>query len=305
MLRWRLLSAGIILAILLALAWLDWRRVYFGVDGIWLLPILLLTAFLATEEVLSLLAERNYHPVAWPVYLGTLAIVLASCWPMVVEFKLVSSAADSRWLQASLPGIALALAVIASFAAEIQRYKPAGQSFLNIALAIFTLVYVGLLLSFVGAIRLHHSGNWGMAALVSVLLIVKFADTGAYFTGRLLGRTKMSPLLSPKKTVEGAVGGFVFAAFATWAFFQFLVPWLVGDSTVAMPATWRWLTYSALITAAGMIGDLGESLLKREMGRKDSSTWLPGLGGVLDVIDSVLIAAPVALLCWQLKLIGP
>jgi phosphatidate cytidylyltransferase len=171
-------------------------------------------------------------------------------------------------------------------------------------MGIFTLVYIGVLYGFLAALRLIHGHEWGLLALLSFLFVVKMADTGAYFTGRLLGRRKMTPILSPKKTIEGAIGGMVTACAASWAVFHFAGPFLVRSSFV-MPGAIGWLTYGVVIALAGMIGDLAESLLKRDMGRKDSSTWLPGLGGVLDIIDAVLVAGPFAYGCWLLGIVGP
>ena len=123
-------------------------------------------------------------------------------------------------------------------------------------------------------------------------------------TGRFLGRHKMSPILSPKKTMEGAIGGLVVACLACGAFFYFAGPALVGAS-FQMPSLARWLGYALVVATAGMFGDLAESLLKRDMGSKDAGNQLPGLGGVLDVIESVLFASPVAYVCWVLGLVGP
>jgi phosphatidate cytidylyltransferase len=104
--------------------------------------------------------------------------------------------------------------------------------------------------------------------------------------------------------IEGAVGGIIFAAIASVVFFYGLVPLIVGEGARA-PNWWGCLIYGVVIGLAGIIGDLSESLLKRDMERKDSSRWLPGLGGVLDILDSVLMAAPPAYLCWVAGLVGP
>jgi phosphatidate cytidylyltransferase len=114
----------------------------------------------------------------------------------------------------------------------------------------------------------------------------------------------MTPVLSPGKTWEGAAGGVAAACLAAWACFRFLGPWLIGASYV-QPPLWAVLIYGLVLALAGMAGDLAESMLKRDMQRKDSSTWLPGLGGVLDIIDALLVAAPVSYLCWIGGLLGP
>lgn len=138
--------------------------------------------------------------------------------------------------------------------------------------------------------------------MLSLVIVVKMCDTGAYTVGRLIGRRKMAPVLSPKKTIEGAIGGLVFACLGSWAAFHWLTPAITHSSRPPSPA-WGWLAYGLLVAMAGMLGDLAESLLKRDLGRKDSSTWMPGFGGVLDVLDSIILAAPVAYLCWTFGLV--
>ena len=89
----------------------------------------------------------------------------------------------------------------------------------------------------------------------------------------------------------------------SWLAFEHLFPLMFpGGASRAVPA-WGWLAYGLLVGAAGVIGDLAESLLKRDVGQKNSSDWMPGFGGVLDILDSVLLAAPVAYLCWALELV--
>jgi len=136
----------------------------------------------------------------------------------------------------------------------------------------------------------------------SLVIVVKMGDIGAYTCGRLVGRHKMTPTLSPGKTWEGAVGGMVFACLGSYLALEWLAPALTG---AASRLPWGWLPYGVIVGIAGMVGDLAESLLKRDVGCKDSSTWMPGFGGVLDLLDSVLFAAPVAYLCWALGLVGP
>jgi phosphatidate cytidylyltransferase len=301
-LRWRLISAAVILSALVGLVWLDSRlAVNYGAV---LLPVMLIVSLLATEEVLSLLRAKNYQPAAWPIYLGNLLIPLAASGPLLFalagrEFPEANPLGRGGW-----PLAVLAVAAIAVIGAEMGRYRQPGTSIVHAALGIFTLVYVGLLFSFVALLRLHKSNEWGLLALVSMLTVTKLTDTGAYFFGRAFGRHKMTPILSPAKTWEGAAGGILTACAASWACFHWLGPWLVQSQYVE-PSVLASLLYGLILAAAGMHGDLAESMLKRDMQRKDSSTWLPGLGGVLDIVDSVLVAAPCAYLCWVLGLVGP
>lgn len=304
MLRLRLLSAAIILAVLLTLVALDYWQVGVGVSGAWLVPALVTVSLLGTGEVLHLLAAKNHRPARWPLFLGNAALPLAACGPVLCALAGRDFPAAGPLGVAGWPLIVLVLATILVIGSEMQRFRQPGPAVVHAALGVFTLVYIGLLVSFLALLRLHGGHEWGMLALVSVLAITKLADTGAFFVGRSLGRHKMTPILSPGKTWEGAAGGMLTACLASWACFKFLGPMIVHQGYVEPPLAAS-LAYGLLLAAAGMHGDLAESLLKRDMQVKDSSTWLPGLGGVLDIIDAVLVAAPVGYLCWVLRLVGP
>ena len=113
----------------------------------------------------------------------------------------------------------------------------------------------------------------------------------------------MAPILSPKKTWEGAVGAMVGAALGGWLWLTFATPLLLPG---AVPCAWSVsVLYGCIIGIAGMIGDVCESLLKRDVGRKDSAALFPGFGGLLDLLDSVLYAGPVALLLWKVLPLAP
>jgi phosphatidate cytidylyltransferase len=178
------------------------------------------------------------------------------------------------------------------------RYRAPGKSVSQLGATVLSFAYVGLLFSFLIQLRAIEPSEQGIVALVSLIAIVKVGDTGAYTIGRLVGRNKMTPTLSPGKTWEGAAGAIAFSALAAWLI---LALWVQRDSRLAAGASLSvlaWLGYGALVGVTGLLGDLAESLLKRDLGRKDSSAWMPGFGGVLDLLDSILFAAPVAYLCW-------
>jgi len=135
----------------------------------------------------------------------------------------------------------------------------------------------------------------GLVALVSLIAVVKAGDTGAYTAGRLFGWHKMTPILSPGKTWEGAAGAAIAAPLAAYATLYFMLP--ASERSLALN-NWNWLIFGLAVGLAGLVGDLAESLLKRDLGRKDSSAYLAGFGGVLDLLDSIFFAAPVAYLIW-------
>lgn len=287
MLRWRLLLGSLFIAALVALCWLDAGPQ----PGLWLTPLALLLAVAATHEMLWLYKARGLVPLAWPAYVGNVAMVLAAAaavWCGVQDQVLA-------W-----PACILALSTACAFVGEMARYSHPGSTSERLALAVLALVYVGLCLAFVVALRLIAPDPVGILALASLVLVVKMCDTGAYTVGRLMGRCKLAPLLSPGKTIEGTCGGLAWGVAAAVVVYVYVVPALGGPAGATW---WRWALYGAVLAGAGTVGDLAESLLKRDLGRKHSSPWMPGFGGVLDLLDSILLAAPVAWLCWKAGLV--
>lgn len=208
---------------------------------------------------------------------GIMAVVLANWLPQVL------TAGDSQpwyWIGSVLAGFVLAV-----FLVEMARYREPGASVNRMALAVWTVGYLGLLPSFLLQLRWLPAER-GTVALVLVFFVPKIGDSAAYFTGRLLGRHPMAPVLSPKKTWEGAAGHLLGAALAAGGLDQ-LGPVLPGGVAGA-------LAFGLALGLAGLLGDLAESLIKRDCQHKDASAILPGFGGVLDVVDSILFAAPVA-----------
>lgn len=305
MLRWRLLGAAVLIGILLGLVSLDARSVGLAAPGAWLMPLLWAIVLLGSQELLALARAEGIQPLAWAVYLSNGIITTAAALPMWVQ--LAGGHLEERWGMAAA-WVALAAATSLVLVGEMGRFVQPGQALARLGVAAFALVYLGVLPSFWIWLRRWPDGqegaSWGLAALVSMVLIVKMADTGAFVIGKNWGRHKLTPILSPGKTWEGAIGGVATAALTSWAFFTWGAEALVG-SHYAAPALGGSLLYGVLLALAGILGDLAESLLKRDAGRKDSSTWLIGLGGVLDIVDALLLAGPVAWCCWEWGLVGP
>ena len=253
------------------------------------MPVAVALCVLASGEIIYLCRTGGLQPIAWPVYVGNLLMV-AVCWlPYVCERCAGGPGGDNPSPALMWPLAALGVGLLLVFAGEMRRYEKPGRVTANVAAALLGLVYVGLMLTFVIQLRLL----WGIGALASLVVVVKACDTGAYTVGRLIGRHKMAPVLSPGKTIEGALGGLAFACVGSCATFAYL-----------QQGSWPgWIAFGLLVGLAGMLGDLAESLIKRDVGLKDSSRWLPGFGGVLDILDSILLAAPLAWLCWALGLV--
>ena len=287
MLRWRFILGAALIASLVGLCWLDWHAAR---PGIVLLPLAIVAAMLAAGELLAMFRQRGHDPIAWVVYGGTLITVLAAAVQGI------------GWL-----AIGLAIGLLLALVGELRRFDRAGPATVQLSLAVFAIMYVGGLIGFLVQLRLlgPSDGHRGMFALLSFIAIVKMSDIGQYTAGRLFGKHKLAPTISPGKTWEGVVGGVVFAFVAAWSMMTYAAPAMLGGGPSSGASLARLATYVVALVAAGIVGDLAESLLKRDAGVKDSSSWLPGFGGVLDLLDSLMGAAPVAFLFWALRWMGP
>ncbi len=239
--------------------------VFFGC--IWFLPTPLL---LAVAEVVLVLAFVEYAGLAQAV--GARMPRAASA-----AAAMVTCAAVGLGLPLELPLVAV---LVGLGALMVGARAPSPGVLGDVAAAIFPAVYLGLPLGTFVALR----STAGREAVLLLLLTIIVSDSAQYFTGRWFGRRKLCPAISPKKTIEGALGGVILAPVAMAA----VAPWwLPGRTTL-----WVLLVGLAIVLL-GIAGDLFESLLKRSAGVKDSSTLIPGHGGVLDRIDAMLFAAPV------------
>jgi phosphatidate cytidylyltransferase len=237
------------------------------IGTVWFLPPV---ATLILASAAALLAFVEYAAIA--AALGTHVprgltgvAVLAAC----VAVGLGSGAAD----------MVLMTSVIAIGALAVASGRPGPAILRDTAASALPVAYIGLPLGALAAVRAIS----GREAVVLLMAVIVVSDSAQYYTGRAFGRRPLAPSISPKKTVEGAVGGMVFGTAAMAAGGR----WVFG-------ADWWILGLAgATIAALGIVGDLFESLLKRSAGLKDSSHLIPGHGGVLDRIDSWLFAAPV------------
>lgn len=155
-----------------------------------------------------------------------------------------------------------------------------GHTLHQAATALFAPIYLGIPLGMLVAIQ--DRLGWQGTLLLLVTIIV--SDSAQYYTGRALGRRPLAPAISPKKTVEGALGGVLFGTL----FMTIAGPWLFPS----LAPVWMWAAAALAIVVLGISGDLFESRLKRTAGLKDSSTLIPGHGGILDRIDALLFATP-------------
>jgi phosphatidate cytidylyltransferase len=166
------------------------------------------------------------------------------------------------------------------FTNELMRGTPE-QGLINSAVNLFGTVYIGFMFAYMLLLR-FIPGRDGLAYVLFTLLVTWFNDTSAYFIGIKFGKHKLSPQISPKKSVEGSLAGLaggILAALIIGLFFH--------------KPLWLMAVMGIIVVVAGQFGDLVESIIKRNAGVKDSGSFLPGHGGVLDRIDSLLTAAPI------------
>lgn len=172
--------------------------------------------------------------------------------------------------------------VITTFIFFLLRRPALETALAEITGSLFTVLYVGLLFSFLGLIR---EFVYGWQWLLMILAATFAADTGAFFGGKFFGRIKLAPRVSPGKTVEGVFGGVLLALFAVFFIKTFIFPEMTVRDGI-------WV--AGIAGFLGPVGDLAESLLKRAVGVKDSSNLLPGHGGILDRVDALLFTGPAA-----------
>ena len=298
------------------------RRILFAVAAIPVTIGIIWLGGAALAALLGIIAALG----AWELFriaraggtpaLDRIGIPLAAMIPLVVHAKYLgvgSAVFDSRGaLGDSAGGVANALARLIVFpftlsltaaavvalgilAVSIWTRGVEGKPLAAVAVTVFGVIYTGGMLSYGYALRYHPYAIGAPAgtALVFLPLILTWAqDTGAYAVGRTMGRRKLIPKVSPGKTVEGAIGGIIVTVLACWLYVRFA---LVPHAQLGLSPTGI-IVFGVAVSIAAQVGDLAESLLKREAGVKDSSHIIPGHGGVLDRFDSLLFVLPVAYL---------
>ncbi|HZW07776.1 MAG TPA: phosphatidate cytidylyltransferase [Phycisphaerales bacterium] len=301
--RLRLMFGPVLIAFLLGLMWLDSRLDTVRVGDGWGilaepdgtlapgLPVLLVGLAVCARagyELRQMFAAKGLQASAKSLPLCASAGLLAGVLTIGGRAPVAPQYAPA------VLGTAAAGAVFLPMLAFLRRKNPVGAGG-AVAAAITTFTYVGVMLAFMMAVRREYA-VWVM---VLVVLTIKACDSGAYFTGKAIGRRKMIPWLSPGKTWEGLAGGLVSAALCGLLFQYLAGEW--GPVSLQGVATWKWMLFGVLLGGFGQLGDLSASVFKRDAGIKDSGSILPGFGGVIDMLDSLLLTGPVAY--WLLHLL--
>ena len=301
---------------MLVLVWLDFQlgsSAYLGRPGLVISVFAVVIAALASAELMDMWSPNTLGLNRWLSVFATVAMVVVSSMPVLWrDYPVDCPFGYFGW---SMAGLVLGIVIV--FFCEMYLFslrpneseqaqgelsgKTIGEAngliTNRIAKYALCLCYLQMLFGFLAAHRLI--GNSNAVGLISVIALIgtaKMSDAFAYFTGKSLGKSKLAPHLSPKKTVEGALGAFVGAWLAAAIVLFLVAPYVFG---IQLGKPWWWfLIYGFLVTLAGMAGDLAVSLLKRDANCKDSSKWLPGLGGILDVMDSLVFATSVSYFLW-------
>jgi phosphatidate cytidylyltransferase len=268
----------------------------------------ILTALLLIPLVLALM----FAGPLWLVTAVSAGVAVLAGW----EFLGLA-----RQVGANPPSIAVLVAILALFAGTYEYpdqstaifgilalgllvyctfHVPVDQVMAEASVSIFCLLYAGLTLTAVPALRAESNGP---SLVIFLLCVVWAGDIAALYVGRAWGRHKLAPALSPNKTWEGTLGSVAGSLLATGALLglaALLEMWNSTKLSYADEVWWYWMALAGVVNLAAQVGDLAESALKRSARVKDSGTLLPGHGGILDRIDALLLAAPVL---WYAQLI--
>lgn len=266
----RILTAAVLIPLVLAL-------VFLAPHWLFVLAVALVSAF-AAWECMGLAERSGFQPPRVAVTIAVLAVFGCDyVWP------------DATFIFFGILG--LLLLIYCTFARPVERVMGDASS------AVFCLLYIGFTLAALPA--LHEESN-GPSMLVFLFFVVWAGDVTALYVGRSLGRHKLAPTLSPKKTWEGAVGSLLGSLLITAGLLALAHQVERWNSAILFypDEIWYWFVLAVVVNIAAQVGDLAESALKRSAGVKDSGALLPGHGGMLDRIDALLLAAP-ALWCAQ------
>lgn len=232
---------------------------------------------------------KKFHRFAYVAVVAAVIALLHSHWPIESLWQQGQLVADANYLFT----LAFAWWIVATFL--VVKYPSMSRAWsegiaMRAVAGLLTLVPLWLALNVLRSAQYVESEQFGSTLIMVVLGIVWSADIGAYFAGKNLGKHKLMPKVSPNKTIEGLVGGLLTAVVFVLIFCH------VAEVDKSM-----WLVYSVstiVIALFSAVGDLLESMFKREAGLKDSGRCLPGHGGILDRIDSLTAAAPIFALCY-------
>lgn len=249
-------------------------------DYVFLL-IMMVLAGTGLHEFYTLVGKRGLMCFKWVGIWGGLLLMASTFFYVSGDFDQTPSPRDANDFETSLLIIFVLGLCVRQF---LSKSNTAG--ILAISTTLFGLMYVPYLLNFIQKIN-FYPGVQGEYYVLYFILVTKFSDLGAYVTGSLIGKHKMIPRISPGKTWEGFVGAIVISTGVSVAYAHFAAAKLANMTVMHA------IILGVILSAAAVLGDLIESLFKREAGVKDSGSSFPGIGGILDLMDSLLFNAPI------------
>ena len=241
----------------------------------------------ATSELYNIFRAKGLNPA------NTLGLSIGALYTIAV-------AISTQYPEAKmLPEFVLLFSLLITF---LYFFYKGTSPLLNLSATLFAVIYIAIPLSCM--IRITYFFNPediqdGRLILLYLLIVTKITDIGGFFVGKTMGKGKLAPYISPKKTWEGAIGGLVAAVLASLTFKLIFSFFNLNTFNLSVLDS---ILLGAAISIFAQIGDLSESLLKRDGGIKDSSQ-MPGLGGMLDIVDSLIFSAPLIYLCLKTALL--
>jgi phosphatidate cytidylyltransferase len=252
-------------------------------------------AFLGLVSLLAVLGSIEYFRMLRAANVACFAgfgIALAIAYSVAINACHLAGGLPPAWLD----GLAVFIALAGSFTLQLRRPIHGLESLHGVAFTVLGFIYVPVLFQFSARLLFitpdafsnpGEIGELGALLLLWLLAVTKFTDMGAYITGSLVGRHKMIPHVSPAKTWEGFAGAFAFAQLAACG-----LPLLFPPLLAVLGGWSHAIALGFILALLAVIGDLAESVVKRALDAKDSGRMLPGIGGALDLIDSVCFTAP-------------
>jgi phosphatidate cytidylyltransferase len=213
----------------------------------------------------------------------------------IYVFGLLMLLASQPWLRAGIwfipagiPWREIVLGAYLIWVMVVEVVRPSERPLERMMTSLFGMMYIPFLLSFGLLLRYYPDGTLGFWYAMIAAVGAFSSDVGAYTFGGLFGKRKLAPEISPNKTLEGSIGGLLFSALMLFLMQEAI------RSFIPNVRVWEIWMFAILVSSAAQLGDLAESVIKRSLGAKDSGTFLPGHGGLLDRLDSLLFALPVA-----------
>lgn len=259
----RVLTSVVGFALLSVVVWIGWWA---------MLPALIFVTVMGVHEYVRMLDRNDIDVRRLSLVVFGVALIAASL-PLATELP-------PPWPGGSWREAVLTIAVGSFLVLEVIR--PGERPLERVVYSLFGLLYIPWLLGYFLLLRYSPDSELGLIYFALPLLATFAADIGGFFAGHFFGRRKLAPEVSPGKTIEGAVGGLVFSFLIVLVVSQLAGIWTPLEAFL----------YSVLVASASQLGDLSESLIKRSLRTKDSGTSLPGHGGFLDRLDSLMFAVP-------------